>query len=324
MELIRGLHNIRVRHRQCVATVGNFDGIHLGHQYLIRRLSLLADKYRLSAVIIIFEPQPQEYFAPAQAPARLTRLREKIDEMGKLSVDRLVCLRFNQALASQPPELFVRQLLINKLAIRYLIVGDDFRFGHHGRGDYALLESMAKQCDYTLEHVETYMYQGQRISSTKIRQALANGDLHLAQQLLGRRYTLSGRVIQGEKRGRKLGFPTANVALHRLHSPLRGVYVTQVHGLGQTVYKAVTSIGNKPMFAGDTISMETHILAFDANIYARHIKVEILQKLRAEKKFPSVAELKQAMATDVEEARLYFAQNRLTQGKTESACESAK
>ena len=324
MELIRGLHNIRVRHRQCVATVGNFDGIHLGHQFLIRRLGQLADKYRLPATVITFEPQPQEYFAPAQAPARLTQLREKVDEIGKLSVDRLVCLRFNQALASQPPELFVRQLLINKLVIRYLVVGDDFRFGHHGQGDYALLKSMAKQYNYTLEHVETCRYQGQRISSTRIRQALVNGDLQLAQQLLGHRYTLSGRVIQGEKRGRKLGFPTANVALHRLQSPLKGIYITQVHGLGQAIYKAVTSIGSKPMFAGDTINMETHILDFDATIYACHIKVEILQRLRSEKEFPSVAELKQAMATDVEKTRLYFAQGKLTQGKTEKTCEYAK
>lgn len=313
MELIRSLHNLRDHHQKCVATIGNFDGIHLGHQAIISQLKEIAGKHDLPTVIITFEPQPQEYFSPENAPARLTRLREKIEEMERLSVDRLICLRFNSELASLSPRDFVKRLLIEGLDIRHLVVGDDFRFGKDRQGDYATLEKMADEFGYQLEHTATCSFAGERISSTRIRQALANDDLNLARELLGRDYAISGRVVHGDKRGKSLGFPTANMELHRLHSPVAGVYVTRVHimrrrqGADETIHPAVTSVGTRPMFDGEGMRLETHILDFDESLYAKHIRVVFLKKLRAEDNFSNVDDLIKAIATDIENARQYFA-----------------
>lgn len=312
MELIRSLHNLRDHHQKCVATIGNFDGIHLGHQAIISQLKEIAGKHDLPTVIITFEPQPQEYFSPGNAPARLTRLREKIEEMERLSVDRLICLRFNSELASLSPRDFVKRLLIEGLDIRHLVVGDDFRFGKDRQGDYATLEKMADEFGYQLEHTNTCSFAGERISSTRIRQALANDDLNLARELLGRDYAISGRVVHGDKRGKSLGFPTANMELHRLHSPVAGVYVTRVHimrrrqGADETIHPAVTSVGTRPMFDGEGMRLETHILDFDESLYAKHIRVVFLKKLRAEDNFSNVDDLIKAIATDIENARQYF------------------
>ncbi len=320
MELIRSLHNLRDHHQKCVATIGNFDGIHLGHQAIISQLKEIAGKHDLPTVIITFEPQPQEYFSPGDAPARLTRLREKIEEMERLSVDRLICLRFNSELASLSPRDFVKRLLIEGLDIRHLVVGDDFRFGKDRQGDYATLEKMADEFGYQLEHTNTCSFAGERISSTRIRQALANDDLILARELLGREYAISGRVVHGDKRGKSLGFPTANMELHRLHSPVAGIYVTRVHvtldhgggqGIVESNYPAVTSIGTRPMFDGEGMRLETHILDFDETLYTKHIRVVFLKKLRPEKKFSNVDDLIKAIETDIENARLYFAKNSL-------------
>lgn len=313
MELIRSLHNLRDHHQKCVATIGNFDGIHLGHQAIISQLKEIAGKHDLPTVIITFEPQPQEYFSPGNAPARLTRLREKIEEMERLSVDRLICLRFNSELASLSPRDFVKRLLIEGLDIRHLVVGDDFRFGKDRQGDYATLEKMADEFGYQLEHTNTCSFAGERISSTRIRQALANDDLNLARELLGRDYAISGRVVHGDKRGKSLGFPTANMELHRLHSPVAGVYVTRVHimrcrqGADETIHPAVTSVGTRPMFDGEGMRLETHILDFNESLYAKHIRVVFLKKLRAEDNFSNVDDLIKAIATDIENARQYFA-----------------
>ncbi len=315
MELIRSLHNLRDHHQKCVATIGNFDGIHLGHQAIISQLKEIAGKHDLPTVIITFEPQPQEYFSPENAPARLTRLREKIEEMERLSVDRLICLRFNSELASLSPRDFVKRLLIEGLDIRHLVVGDDFRFGKDRQGDYATLEKMADEFGYQLEHTATCSFAGERISSTRIRQALANDDLNLARELLGRDYAISGRVVHGDKRGKSLGFPTANMELHRLHSPVAGVYVTRVHimrrrqGADETIHPAVTSVGTRPMFDGEGMRLETHILDFNESLYAKHIRVVFLKKLRAEDNFSNVDDLIKAIATDIENARQYFAKN---------------
>lgn len=317
MELIRSLHNLRDHHQKCVATIGNFDGIHLGHQAIISQLKEIAGKYDLPTVIITFEPQPQEYFSPEHAPARLTRLREKIEEMERLSVDRLICLRFDSELASLSPRDFVKRLLIEGLDICHLVVGDDFRFGKDRQGNYATLEKMADEFGYQLEHTNTCSFAGERISSTRIRQALANDDLNLARELLGRDYAISGRVVHGDKRGKSLGFPTANMELHRLHSPVAGVYVTRVHimrcrqGADETIHPAVTSVGTRPMFDGEGMRLETHILDFNESLYAKHIRVVFLKKLRAEDNFSNVDDLIKAIATDIENARQYFAKNRL-------------
>jgi len=309
MELIRSLHNLREHHRKCVATIGNFDGLHLGHQAIILQLKEIANTHDLPTVVIIFEPQPQEYFSPENAPARLTRLREKVEELSRLGIDRLVCLRFNEELANLTAREFVELLLIEGLDIRHLVVGDDFRFGKNRQGDYATLENMADEFGYELEHTNTCSFEGERISSTRVRQALANDDLKLASQLLGRGYAISGRVVHGDKRGRELGFPTANMELHRLHSPVTGVYVTCVHGIDDKAHPAVTSIGTRPMFDGEGMRLETHILDFDETIYAKHIRVEFLQKLRSEKNYSDIDALKKAIETDIENTRHYFAKN---------------
>ena len=320
MELIRNLHNLRQHHRKCVATIGNFDGIHLGHRAIISQLKEIASEHDLPTAIIIFEPQPQEYFSPDNAPPRLTRLREKIEEMERLAVDRLICLRFNSELASLSPRDFVERLLIEGLEICHLVVGDDFRFGKNRQGDYATLEKMADEFGYELEHTNTCTFEGERISSTRIRQALANDDLILARELLGREYAISGRVVHGDKRGKSLGFPTANMELHRLHSPVAGIYVTRVHvtlehggdrGVVESSYPAVTSIGTRPMFDGEGMRLETHILDFDEILYTKHIRVVFLKKLRQEEKFSNVDDLIKAIETDIENARLYFAKNNL-------------
>lgn len=314
MELIRSLHNLRQHHKKCVATIGNFDGIHLGHQAIISQLKEIAQKYDLPGVVIIFEPQPQEYFAPENAPARLTRLREKVKEMERLGVDRLICMKFDGELANLSAREFVELLLIDGLDIRHLVVGDDFRFGKNRQGDYSTLEKMADEFGYELDHTNTCSFQGMRISSSRIRQALANDDLNLASQLLGRTYSISGRVVHGDKRGKELGFATANMELHRLHSPVVGVYVTRVHikgnkGTGESSHQAVTSIGTRPMFDGEGMRLETHILDFDETIYAQHIRVDFLEKLRPESKFSDIDDLKKAIETDIKNARQYFSEN---------------
>jgi len=318
MELIRSLHNLREHHRKCVATIGNFDGLHLGHQAIISQLKEIANKYELPTVVIIFEPQPQEYFSPENAPARLTRLREKVELLSRLGIDRLVCIKFNEDLANLSAQEFVELLLIEGLDIRHLVVGDDFRFGKNRQGDYATLEKMADEFGYELDHTDTCLFGGERISSTRIRQALANDDLELASQLLGRGYAISGRVVHGDERGRELGFPTANMELHRLHSPVTGVYVTCVHGINDKTHPAVTSIGTRPMFDGEGMRPETHILDFDEILYAKHIRVEFLQKLRAESTFSDIDALKKAIETDIENARQYFTENSAGADKTAS------
>jgi riboflavin kinase / FMN adenylyltransferase len=314
MEIIRSLHNLRQHHKKCVATIGNFDGIHLGHQAIISQLKEIGHKYDLPSVIIIFEPQPQEYFSPNNAPARLTRFREKVEELNRLGVDRLVCLKFNERLANLSATEFVEKLLIEGLDIRHLVIGDDFRFGKNRQGDYSTLEKMADEFGYKVEHTNTCLFQETRISSTRIRQALANDDLSLASQLLGRAYSISGRVVHGDKRGKELGFATANMELHRLHSPVVGVYVTRVYitgdnGLGESSHHAVTSIGTRPMFDGEGMRLETHILDFDKNIYAKYIRVEFLEKLRSEMKYSDINDLKKAIESDIENARQYFSDN---------------
>lgn len=310
MELIRSLNSFRQHHKKCVVTIGNFDGIHLGHQAIISQLKEIARHYDLPTVVIIFEPQPQEYFSPKHASARLTRLREKIEELSRLGVDRLVCLRFDDALANLSAKEFVERLLIDGLDIQHLVVGDDFRFGKNRQGNYATLAKMADSFGYKLDHTQTCLFAGERISSTRIRQALANDDLRLASQLLGRNYVISGRVVHGDKRGRELGSATANMELHRLHSPITGVYITRVHGIDDTSYLAVTSIGTRPMFDGEGMRLETHILDFDEILYAKYIRVEFLQKLREELKFSDITGLKRAIETDIKNARQYFSKNR--------------
>jgi riboflavin kinase/FMN adenylyltransferase len=307
MELIRGLHNLRSRHHGCVATIGNFDGAHLGHQAVIGQLAEKADEMCLPAVVITFEPQPLEYFRPEAAPARLTRFREKLHALRRYAVDRVLCLPFNAKLAALDPQEFIHRVLIDGLGVKYLVVGDDFRFGRQRAGNIEHLREAGQQYGFQVVNMHTFEIDGERVSSTRVRRALEAGDMHAAERLLGRDYRMSGRVAHGNKLGRELGFPTANIHLHRKQTPLQGIFAVEVYGLDQEPLRAVASLGTRPTVDGTRALLEVYILDFDQDIYGRHIQVSFLHKLRDEEKYDSLELLKQQIDIDVKQTRAYFA-----------------
>jgi riboflavin kinase/FMN adenylyltransferase len=307
MELIRGLHNLRSRHHGCVATIGNFDGAHLGHQAVIGQLAEKADEMCLPAVVITFEPQPLEYFRPEAAPARLTRFREKLHALRRYAVDRVLCLPFNAKLAALEPQEFIHRVLIDGLGVKYLVVGDDFRFGRQRAGNIEHLREAGQQYGFQVVNMHTFEIDGERVSSTRVRRALEAGDMHAAERLLGRDYRMSGRVAHGNKLGRELGFPTANIHLHRKQTPLQGIFAVEVYGLDQEPLRAVASLGTRPTVDGTRALLEVYILDFDQDIYGRHIQVSFLHKLRDEEKYDSLELLKQQIDIDVKQTRAYFA-----------------
>jgi len=307
MELIRGLQNIRPKHHGCVATIGNFDGVHLGHQAVLGQLAEKAAELCLPTTLITFEPQPMEYFMPDKVPARLTRFREKMLALQRYSVDRVCCLSFNDKLAKLTAEDFIEQVLVEKLGVKYLVVGDDFRFGMNRAGNFEMLVNAGKQYGFQVVSMHTFEIDAERVSSTRIRKALEKGDMSEAEKLLGRRYRMSGRVAHGEKLGRELGFPTANIHLHRQASAIQGIFVVEVFGLDDEPLQGVASVGTRPTVNETKALLEVFLLDFDQNIYGRHIQVSFLKKLRDEEKFNSLDELKEKIQWDVEQAQAYFA-----------------
>jgi len=307
MELIRGLQNIRPKHHGCVATIGNFDGVHLGHQAVLGQLAEKAAELCLPTTLITFEPQPMEYFIPDKVPARLTRFREKMLALQRYSVDRVCCLSFNKKLARLSAEDFIQQVLVEKLGVKYLVVGDDFRFGMNRKGNFDMLVAAGKKYGFQVVSMHTFKIDSERVSSTRIRAALEKGDMAAAEKLLGRRYRMSGRVAHGEKLGRELGFPTANIHLHRHASPVQGIFVVEVFGLDEEPLKGVASVGTRPTVNETKALLEVFLLDFDQDIYGRHIQVSFLKKLRDEEKFDSLDELIEQMQRDVEQAQAYFA-----------------
>ena len=315
MQIIRGLHNLRPEHRGCVATIGNFDGVHLGHQAVFRHLRDKAARFGLPATVITFEPQPQEFFAPERAPARLTRMREKLMALKDAGIDRVVLLEFNRKLAEMTAEAFVQKLLVEGLGVRYLFVGDDFRFGRGRRGDIGLLRRVGREHGFEVENMNTFAVGDERVSSTRIRELLAAGELELAAHYLGRPYRICGRVAHGDARGRSIGFPTANIDLHRRVSPLRGVYAVRVYGLGDAPVDGVANIGTRPTVEGDTRHLlEVHLFGFDRQIYGEHIQVEFHRRLRDERRFDSFDQLQQQIRRDCAAARDYFQQSSNPEG----------
>jgi len=306
MELIRGLIGLRAHHRGCVATIGNYDGVHLGHQQVLRELRQQATSLGLPTTVITFEPTPQEFFLRANAPARLSRLPEKLVQLQAQGVDRVVVLHFNRMLASMEPEDFIRRLLLEGLGVRHLVVGDDFRFGHQRRGDFALLEAWGRQHGFSVERMSAYLYADRRVSSSWVREALARQDLELAQQLLGQPYAMMGKVMRGDQLGRELGFPTANLALRRLSSPLHGIYAVAVNGLAATPWPGVASLGTRPTVDGRRWVLEVYLLDWQQDIYGRCLEVAFLQHLRNEEKYDTLAALQHQIALDVTQARTYF------------------
>ncbi len=307
MELIRGLQNIRSNHHGCVATIGNFDGVHLGHQAVLGQLAEKAAELCLPTVLITFEPQPMEYFIPDKVPARLTRFREKMLALQRYSVDRVCCLSFNDKLANLTAQDFIEQILVNKLGVKYLVVGDDFRFGLNRSGTFAMLVEAGKKYGFQVVSMHTFEIDAERVSSTRIRKALEKGNMGTAEKLLGRRYRMSGRVAHGEKLGRELGFPTANIHLHRHASPLQGIFVVEIFGLDDEPLQGVASVGTRPTVNETKALLEVFLLDFNQDIYGRHIQVSFLKKLRDEEKFDSLDELIKQIQQDVEQAQAYFA-----------------
>lgn len=295
-----------------MATIGNFDGVHLGHQAVLKQLGQIARDRAMPPTVITFEPQPQEYFQPQSAPARLTRWREKFELLRAYGIVQLVCLRFDAQLASLSAKAFVEQVLVQGLNIRCLVVGDDFRFGRGRQGDYALLRVLAADYKYQVVRAETYSLDGERVSSTWVREALAAGDMERARQLLGRYYSISGRVVHGDKRGRLLGFATVNIDLHRRQSPLAGIFVARVFGLASQGLPAVAYVGSRPVIGGNQTLLEAHIFDFQQDCYGAHVRVEFIKKLRDDQQFDSFEALKRQIALDAECARAILARRRLS------------
>ncbi|MEO1925806.1 MAG: bifunctional riboflavin kinase/FAD synthetase [Gammaproteobacteria bacterium] len=303
MEFIRGLVNLRRQRKSCVATIGNFDGVHSGHHAVLDQLKESAKNADLLSTVVIFEPQPIEYFSPDKAPSRITRLREKLQQFSVHDIDRVVCLRFDETIANLSAAEFVDDILLNALALKKLIIGDDFRFAKDREGDYQYLLSVGQEKNFEVNMTHSFTCDSERVSSTLIRQALANGDMNKATRLLGRPYRISGRVVHGDKRGRELGFATANIELHRYLSPVQGIFSARVFGIDDKPLDAVVYVGSRPVYKGKRVILEVHLLDFDDDLYGRHLQVELLEKLRGEGDFSTEEELVEQIQKDIENAR---------------------
>ncbi len=306
MRLIRGTKSLLARHRPCVATIGNFDGVHLGHQAVLTQLSEKAIELNLAATVIIFEPQPQEFFAANNAPARITRFREKYLALGRFSIDYVLALNFNRNLAEFSPEKFIQKVLVDGLGVKYLVVGDDFRFGKDRAGNFKTLQLAGDNFGFQVVHMQTFVVDNARVSSTLIRQALEKGDMSLASLYLGRNYRMSGRIAHGQKRGRTIGFPTANIFLRRKTTPISGVFAVKMFGLDREPIDGVANLGTRPTVDGTQTLLEVHLFDFDQNIYGRHVQIEFVKKLRDEAKFDTFDALKDQIAKDVIAAKQCF------------------
>ncbi len=306
MELIRGSYNITPKHHGCVATIGNFDGLHLGHQQVLQHLTEQAKLLNLPSLLMSFEPLALEYFLTDQAPARLMRLREKLMVLQAYAIDRVLCLKFNKHLANLSAADFVKTILVDQLGVRYLIVGDDFRFGKDRQGDFNLLKKLGAHYHFQVANTETVLLNNERVGSSRVRAALKAGDFNLAQQLLGRPYTMSGHVIHGDKRGRQLGFPTANLLVNRVVAPLAGVYAVKVQGLANEAWPGVANIGRRPTVDGHKHLLEINLLNFQQTIYGKFLQVEFIQKIRDEQRFAAIDLLTQQIQQDVATANVIF------------------
>lgn len=305
MKLLRGVQHLAEFDQGVVATIGNFDGVHLGHQNLIKVLRAKADSMNLPLVLVLFEPQPREYFHEGGAPTRLSSLREKLDILRSCQVDYVYCIKFDSTLAETTATDFASRYLFFTLKVRYLLVGADFRFGKSRTGDVALLKALGEEHFCQVETYSDFLIENERVSSTKIRAALQQADLSLAAKFLGRTYSLCGRVIRGDGRGRQWGIPTANLSLHRVSLPLTGVYVVQAR-IGSKLVQGVANIGRRPTVDGTKNILEVHLLDFNESIYGKLLQVYFLHKLRDEVKFTSVNALIAQIHHDIEAAKAFL------------------
>ncbi|WP_411727853.1 bifunctional riboflavin kinase/FAD synthetase [Methyloglobulus sp.] len=308
MRLIRGIPRLPIFKSGCVLTIGNFDGVHLGHRAVIEKLVGCGKALGLPVVILIFEPQPLEYFLGADAPPRLTRLREKVTQFAKLSVDDLVIVRFNKQLADYDAEQFIGEVLVNRLNVKHLVIGDDFRFGKSRQGDFAMLKEKGKAWGFKVEDTGSLQVDGLRVSSTLIRNALAVGELIKAEAMLGYPYSVCGRVVHGDKRGRTIGYPTANIRMCRKNIPISGVFAVTMTGIDGSELEGIANAGVRPTVDGSNKAvLETHLFDFDQDIYGHYVAVHFKQKIRAERRFQTVDELRAQIVDDVAEAKKIFA-----------------
>lgn len=307
MELIRGLQNLRPGHRGCVATIGAFDGVHRGHQAVIDQLLEKSAGLGLPSIVIVFEPLPREYFAPLNAPARLTSFREKFEALAALGVDRILRIRFTETLQTMSAQDFVDMIFVEGLAVAHVVLGDDFRFGNDRKGDFQLLAAQGKRHGFDVEPTATCECRGERVSSTRIREALELAEFGLAEALLGRPFSIAGKVVYGRQLGRRLGFPTANLQLHRLRAPLSGVYAVEVSGAGLSSAQGVANVGTRPTVTESIkANLEVNLFDRELNLYGKRIEVVFKHKLREEMKFESLDELRENIARDVDNARTWF------------------
>jgi riboflavin kinase/FMN adenylyltransferase len=303
MEFVRGLYNLRPQQRGCVLTIGAFDGIHLGHQEMLRVLREQASSHRLPGVVLSFEPTPREFLARGAPPARLTRFRERYEAFQRYGTDRFVCLRFDDRIRQMEPEAFVTDILVRALGVRHVVVGHDFRFARNLTGNVGILRAMGEQFGFGVTQVPPFEVDGERVSSSSIRRLLEAGDVTGAARLLGRPYGITGKVVHGAKLGRKLGFPTANLRLHRRVTPLAGVFAVRVSGQGLVRAAAVASLGTRPVVNGKELLLEAHVFDFGGDLYRRYLTVEFIARLRDELWFPDVDALVVQMRKDAAQAR---------------------
>ncbi len=305
--LIRSVHNLTPHQQGGVLTIGNFDGVHVGHQHLITKTIEAAHARQSPAVLMTFEPHPFEFFAGDNLVIpRITRLREKFCALSACGIENVLILPFNQALANLTAREFVQTIIVGALKTKHIVIGDDFRFGYQRQGDFALLEQMGKEYGFTVQPTDTVMVDNERVSSTRVRQALAQGDHELIKRLLGHPYTMLGRVRLGDQRGRQWGFPTANIYLHRRLTPVKGVYTVYMHGITPKPLPGVANVGTRPTIDGTKTLLEVHLLNFNQDIYGRYVEIEFCKKLRDEKRYANFDLLKEQIANDVITAKHYF------------------
>ncbi len=298
MQFIRGICNITPSSQGCVLTLGNFDGIHCGHQQIVQLVREQSIKLKLPSAVVFFEPQPLEFFAHTKSPARLTTLHEKYQFMNKLGIDYLYCLRFSQELANLTAQEFIQQILIEKFNVKHLIIGDDFHFGRGRGGSFDLLSTFSKSTNlFTVQQAPSFYINKQRVSSTLIRKALSADHLEDAELMLGRPYSITGKVIHGQQIGRTLGFPTANIDLKRIIAPVSGVYVVSAQ-IQQTTYYGIANVGTRPTVNGKIPRLEVFLFNFTGDLYGQRLTVLILKKIRPERKFVDLEHLKSQIVQD--------------------------
>lgn len=309
MRILRGLNQLNNAAASCVASIGNFDGVHLGHQAILRQLCATAKELSVPATVISFEPHPQSFFNPNSQtePHRLTPLREKAHLLKQQGIEQLVVLPFNLQTSTVTAKDFVTQFLHQGLGIRELFIGDDFRFGHKRLGDAELLRQMGKTLGFNLNHHSRYEIEQQRVSSSRIRTALIEGDLATSNRLLGQPYSASGTVVHGQKLARQLGYHTANINLKQWLPPIRGVFAVKIEHQEQ-LYSGVANLGTRPTIHGKGLVLETHLFDFDDDLYRQHLRIQFVKKLRAEQAFPNIEQLAKQISRDIELAKIFFRQ----------------